>query len=83
VELFASERFGQDIRVVGLCRDVDKADNVGSTSFTDAVICNGIVLLLEYAGWYGRVHDHTIVVTEHEGRSINGYANHSQMIAVL
>jgi hypothetical protein len=49
----------------------------------DAMVRNHIMFLLEYAGRYGRVHDHTIVVVQHEGRSVSVYANHSQMIAVL
>ena len=65
--------FGEDVRDIIAARFVGKADNPSSHEFTYVVVSDEIVSLLQGRFGDGGVDDHSLVINETIGRSINWY----------
>ena len=55
----------ENISRVGLAADEMESNDSGNNGFLAAVVCQGVVLLVEARVWHRHAIDHSLVVTEH------------------
>ena len=71
-----SQELGEDIRRIDLSTDVEEPDNIRSNGFTNAMISQGIMALVEGRMRDGATGNDALVITKHVGLSIKRNAHH-------
>ena len=81
-------KLAQDWARTKLCRNISKirlatflgnTDDVRSLGFTDQVVSQDLVLLLERRLWAGGLHDDAVIVTKHAGRPDDLNSHHAKL----
>ena len=57
---------------VGLAADEMESDDSGGNGLSAAVVCQGVVLLVEARVWNRHTIDHSLVITKHPRWTLNG-----------
>ena len=62
----------ENISRIGLAVDEMESDDSGGNGLSAAVVCQGVVLLVEARVWHRHAIDHGLVVTEHPRWGLKG-----------